>query len=85
VAAVAGQVLETDLEKTVFLRVSIDGEVDGMPRVVLSGGQSSNVLTAAASADGLAVVPRGVGSVAEGGRVVLELSRAPEAREETDV
>lgn len=84
VTAIAGEDLDTDPAKTVFLRVSIDGERTGIPRVVLSGGQASNVLSAAAMADGLAVVPRGIGMIAEGERVMLELSRAPEAREEAD-
>lgn len=84
VGAIAGEDLDTDPEKTVFLRVFLEGEVEGLPRVVLSGGQSSNVLSATALADGLAVVPRGTGVVATGGRVMLELSRAPEAREEDD-
>lgn len=83
--AVAGEHLETDPEKTVFLRMAIEGEIEGMPRVVLSGGQSSNMLSAAARADGLAVVPYGTASVPEGGQVMFELSRAPEAREEADV
>jgi len=85
VVAVAGEPFDTDPEKTVFLRVSVDGDVGGVPRVVLAGGQSSNVLSAAALADGLAVVPRGTETVAEGGHVMLELSRAPESREATDV
>ena len=85
IQAIAGEDLDTDPEKTVFLRVVLDGEVDGLPRVVLSGGQSSNVLSATALAEGLAVVPRGTRTVPAGGHVMLELSRAPEAREEADV
>ena len=77
--AIAGEVLATDPEKTVFVRVHVsyrDGEVVAVP----TGSQASNVLTGAAAADAFAVVPRGVAEVAEGGRVTLELFRALEAR-----
>lgn len=64
--------VDTDPEKTVFLRVVVDLDADGRP-AKLAGGQSSNVLSATARADGFAVVPRGVGSVGAGETVQLEM------------
>ncbi len=84
VSAVAGEPMVTDPEKTVFVRVIIDGEVDGRPRVVSSGGQASNVLSAAAIADAFAVVPRGVKTIGAGEGVIIELFKAPETREWVD-
>jgi molybdopterin molybdotransferase len=49
--------VETDPAKTVFLRVVRDGE-----SVRLAGGQDSNVLSATANADALAVVDVGIAS-----------------------
>jgi molybdopterin molybdotransferase len=83
-SAVAGERMDTDPEKTVFVRVRIAGESGGLPAVASSGGQSSNVLSAAAAADAFAVVPRGVGPVEEGEIVEIELFKAPEAREWVD-
>ena len=66
------EAVETDPEKTVFLRVKVDLDGEGRP-VRLAGGQSSNVLSATARADGFAVVPRGVGALPAGASVELEL------------
>jgi molybdopterin molybdotransferase len=82
--AVAGERMVTDPHKTVFLRVRFSGEQSGRPAVVTSGGQSSNVLSAAAAADAFAVVPRGVSAVEAGEDVVIEKFKAPETREWTD-
>ena len=82
--AVAGERMVTDPGKTVFLRVRISGEQSGRPAVVTSGGQYSNVLSAAAAADAFAVVPRGVSVVEAGEDVVIEKFKAPETREWTD-
>ena len=84
VQAIADEELDTDPAKTVFLRVRFSGEHDGWPRVALSGGQSSNVLSAAAAADAFAVVPRGTGRVEAGENVSVELFKAPESREYAD-
>ncbi|MEX1126137.1 MAG: gephyrin-like molybdotransferase Glp [Acidimicrobiia bacterium] len=84
VSAVAGERMVTDSGKTVFLRVRISGEQSGRPIVMTSGGQSSNVLSAAAAADALAVIPRGVSVVDAGEDVVIERFKAPETREWTD-
>ncbi|HEY5685743.1 MAG TPA: gephyrin-like molybdotransferase Glp [Acidimicrobiia bacterium] len=78
-----GERVDTDPEKTVFLRVSV-GEGDP-PRVRLAGGQSSNVLSAAAAADAFAVIPVGTGRVEEGENVVLEWFRDPAARSVEEV
>ncbi len=82
--AVAGERLATDPDKTVFVRVRVSGNESGRPIVVSAGGQSSNVLSAAAMADAFAVVPRGTSVVEAGGDVVIEKFKAPETREWTD-
>ncbi|MDF2730912.1 MAG: molybdopterin molybdenumtransferase MoeA [Acidimicrobiia bacterium] len=82
--ASAGETLETDPEKTVFVRVFVDGLEEGLPTVVKSGGQASNVLSAAAAADGFAVVPRGTSVVERGDPVTVEMFKWPESREWTD-
>ena len=79
----AGERLETDPAKTVFLRVRFDGDPREM-RVVQTGDQASNRLSGAAGADAFAVVPRGVDVIETGEPVVLELFRAPETREHAD-
>jgi molybdopterin molybdotransferase len=76
----AGEDFETDPEKTVFVRVLVEGLDEGIPTVVRSGGQASNVLSAAASADGFALVPRGTARVEEGDEVSVEMFRWPESR-----
>lgn len=75
-----GETVETDPAKTVFLRVRIVGEEGGTAVVARSGGQSSNVLSALAAADGLAVVPVGTASVEAGEKVEMELFRHPSGR-----
>jgi molybdopterin biosynthesis enzyme len=80
----AGETLDTDPAKTVFVRVLVEGLGAGVPTVVKSGGQASNVLSAAASADGFAVVPRGTGTVEAGGEVSVEMFKWPESREWSD-
>ena len=72
--------ITTSQEKDVFVRVTTDRDRDGRWHARLSGGQSSNVLSALAFADALAVVPVGVGPVDPGGTVDLEMIYWPEAR-----
>jgi molybdopterin biosynthesis enzyme len=55
-------------------------EQDGKTVVVESGGQGSNILSAAARADGFAVVPRGSDVVEAGDMVRVEFFRSPETR-----
>lgn len=79
--AVAGASLATDPEKTVFVRVRFMGEHAGRIQVEPSGGQSSNVLSAAAAADAFAVVPRGTGTIETGEEVTVELFKSPASME----
>ena len=72
--------IDTNPEKTVFVRVVTDRDPDGVWHARLSGGQSSNVLSALAFADALAVIPAGVGPVEPGGSVELEMFHWPEMR-----
>jgi molybdopterin molybdotransferase len=84
IVARAGEAFDTDPEKTVFVRVLVEGLDEGIPTVVKSGGQASNVLSAAATADGFALVPRGTARVAEGEEVTVEMFKWPESREWSD-
>lgn len=76
---------DTNPEKTVFLRVATERHSDGRLHARKSGGQSSNVLSALAFADALAVVPVGIGSVEPGSTVELEMIHWPEARSRKEV
>ncbi len=71
--------LETDPEKTVFVRVvtRVEGEVRWCQP---SGKQSSNVLTAVAHGDAFAVVGQGTERIEAGEAVTLEMYRWPEER-----
>lgn len=71
---VLGEDVDTDPEKTVFLRVVVQG-ADERRSVTLAGGQASNVLSATARSNAFAVVPRGVGSLRAGDTVELEMFR----------
>lgn len=73
-----GEDVVTDAAKTVFMRVVLRHE-DGRQVAYRSGGQGSHVLSAVAGADGFAVIPVGVGAVAAGDTVDLELFRHPES------
>ena len=75
----------TDPEKVVFLRVAIVPGADGLLQASLSGAQGSNILTALAAADALAVIPVGMGAVAAGTLVELEMLRMPESRTAAEV
>jgi molybdopterin molybdotransferase len=75
-----GDSIDTDPAKVVFARVALREE-DGTTVAHLSGGQGSNVLSALAAADGLAVVPVGVASLAAGDVVDVELFRHPSRRQ----
>jgi molybdopterin molybdotransferase len=72
--------ISTNPQKDVFARVRTERERGGRWHARSSGGQSSNVLSALAFADALAVVPVGVGVVEPGGTVDLEMIHWPEAR-----
>ena len=68
-----------------LVRVATRRDADGRRHARQSGGQSSNVLSALAFADALAVVPVGTGRVPPGGTVELEMMRWPEARTRQEV
>jgi len=72
--------ITTNPEKDVFVRVATERGADGRWHARSSGGQSSNVLSALAFADALAVIPVGVGRVEPGGTVDLEMIHWPEKR-----
>ena len=74
----------SDPAKTVFMRVVTEVE-DGVTLVRSSGGQSSNVLSALARADALAVIPVGTARVEIGDPVTIELFRSPETRAASEV
>lgn len=79
IAGVIDEDVHTNPDKTVFVRVAVawDGAT---PHARPSGGQDSNVLSALASADALAVIPIGTGDVAAGSAISLEMFRYPEDR-----
>ena len=83
IPAVAGETFRTNPAKTVFIRVVIDQE-EGRTVARSSGGQGSNVLSAAASAIGMAVAPVGVEIIREGEPIAVELLRSPETRTEEE-
>ena len=83
IPARAGHAFRTNPAKTVFVRVVVSQEGDRMV-ARSSGGQGSNVLSAAASAVGMAVAPVGVDLIREGGPVAVELLRSPENRTEEE-
>ncbi len=84
IPARAGHVIRTNPAKTVFVRVTLSRE-GGQMVARSSGGQGSNVLSAAAAAIGMAVVPVGMDLIGEGESIDVELLRAPESRSEDDV
>jgi molybdopterin molybdotransferase len=78
--AVWAERVETDPAKTVFLRVVRDGEM-----VKLAGSQESNVLSATANADALAVVDVGVDVMEPGTTVPILEFRLPASRTAEEV
>ena len=76
---IAGERFVSDPAKEEFVRVAFGGTGPEL-EVHKTGGQSSNVLSAAARADAFAVIPVGVDEIAVGDRVILELFRAHETR-----
>ncbi len=76
---VAAERMVTDPAKTVFLRARVHFDA-GRFMVEESGGQGSNILSAAAAADGFAVIPAGIGTIEAGSEVSIEMFRWPESR-----
>lgn len=79
VRATMGEDVETNPDKTVFLRVLLADD-NGRFVAVRSGGQDSNVLSSLAKAQALAVVPVGTGALSAGDDVIVEMFQWPEAR-----
>ena len=84
IPARSGHAMRTNPAKTVFVRVTLTLE-DGQMVARSSGGQGSNVLSAAAAAVGMAVIPVGVGVIGEGEPIEVEMLRSPESRSEDEV
>ena len=78
-AGILDEDIQTNPDKTVFVRVNVTW-AGTVPHARASGGQDSNVLSALASADALAVIPVGVGDLSAGSDVTLEMFRHPEDR-----
>jgi molybdopterin molybdotransferase len=77
VEAVVDGELGGPVEKVRFARVRLRREGDGW-RATPAGGRQSNLLATVARAHGLAVVPRGVASLATGDRCRVWLLRDPD-------
>lgn len=75
----AGQRFESDPLKEEFVRVAFTGPGPEM-EVVQTGGQGSNVLSAAARADAFAVIPVDADVVETGEPMMVEMFRARETR-----
>ena len=84
VEGVLDDAVRTDPKKVVFLRVQARYH-DGEWIARLSGGQSSNVLSALAAANAYGVVPVGVGSLEAGAPVELEMFRWEETMTREEV
>lgn len=79
VRATMGEDVETNPDKTVFLRVLLADD-NGRFVAVRSGGQDSNILSSLAKAQALVVVPVGTGALSAGDDVIVEMFQWPEAR-----
>lgn len=73
VRGVMGEDVKTNDEKDVFVRVMLTPDANGSFVALKAGGQGSNILSALANSDALAVVPVGVGSLSAGDSVELEM------------
>ncbi len=85
VPAVADEPVHGAEEKEVFVRVSTRRDDEGVVHIRPSGGQSSNVLSALALADALAVVPVGTAEIGTGEPIELEMIHWPEVRTREEV
>jgi molybdopterin biosynthesis enzyme len=77
VTATLGGEISGPTGKTVFARVEVSRGADGWTATP-TGGRGSNLISTVARANGLAVLPPGVGSMAAGERVTVLLFRANE-------
>lgn len=80
IIGIMGEDVVTNDAKTVFLRVLLTKDSEGSYVALQSGGQGSNMQSSLASADALAVVPVGTGSLSAGDEVTLEMIQWPEGR-----
>ena len=80
IVGIMGEDVATNDAKTVFLRVLLTKDSEGSHVALQSGGQGSNMQSSLASADALAVVPVGTGSLSAGDEVTLEMIQWPEGR-----
>jgi molybdopterin molybdotransferase len=85
IKAILEQSVSTEPTRTEFLRVTLTPGDDGVMRARLSGGQGSNILTALAAANALAVIPAGTSEVEAGELVDVELMQLPESRTAAEV
>jgi molybdopterin molybdotransferase len=85
IPAVVDEAVEGAEEKEVFVRVATNRDDAGGVHARPSGGQSSNVLSALALADALAVIPVGTSRLEAGDPVELEMIHWPEARTRREV
>ena len=71
VRAVLTDAIRTSIDRRAFVRVRLepDAETQGRYRAHTAGGQGSHVLSALAIADGLAIIPEGIGEAPPGTEV----------------
>jgi molybdopterin molybdotransferase len=77
VSAILRDAIEGPTDKSVFIRVHVARGADGWTATP-TGGRGSNLISTVARANGLAVLPPGVGSIDAGERVTVFLFRANE-------
>jgi molybdopterin molybdotransferase len=77
VSAALTEAIEGPRDKSVFVRVDVTRGAEGWSARP-TGGRGSNLISTVARANGLAVLPPGVGSVQAGERVTVFLFRANE-------
>jgi molybdopterin molybdotransferase len=77
VSAALTEAIEGPRDKTVFVRVDVTRGAEGWAATP-TGGRGSNLISTVARANGLAVLPPGIGSLDAGERVTVFLFRANE-------
>ena len=77
VSAILRDAIEGPTDKSVFIRVHVARGAEGWTATP-TGGRGSNLISTVARANGLAVLPPGVGSIDAGERVTVFLFRANE-------
>jgi molybdopterin molybdotransferase len=77
VSAILRDAIEGPTDKSVFVRVHVSRGAEGWTATP-TGGRGSNLISTVARANGLAVLPPGIGSIDAGERVTVFLFRANE-------